>query len=242
MNKKLIAVLIPTRGRVNRLERCLNSFNKKTKNKEKIELIVKIDNDDLDTLDFLKNYKSEIDLKIIVSEREDGYGSLHKFYNEMANASNAEYLYIYNDDIWMDTDGWEEIVQKYSGEHFVILAHNTYVQDGAPKIQSTGTNVFTPNYNGNPIFPRKILDICGYISDHQLVDHWFVTVISKLAKRGYSIEKWVDIKCYTDRPDGNYASSDLDDTYKDGRAHINWNQDEKKKDEYVQKIINYLKN
>ena len=51
--QKLVSVLIPTRNRVNRLLRCIQSFEKNTRDYSKIELILKIDNDDHETINFV---------------------------------------------------------------------------------------------------------------------------------------------------------------------------------------------
>lgn len=242
-NNKLISVLIPTRGRVSRLERCLNSFNEKTENKDLVELIVKADTDDIETINFLNDYtisiKSQIDCKIIISERDKGYGSLHHFYNEMVKISSGEFLYIFNDDIRMETDGWENLIIPYSGK-FIVLAHNTFVDKNSQRFKRTGSDIFTPKYNGNPIFPKTLYNLWGFVSDHQLVDHWFVTILQQLGWKGKNIEHWIDIRCFTDRPDGIDASTELDATFSEGRKHINWDQNEQKKENCVRLIIEYL--
>ncbi|MCK9273202.1 glycosyltransferase family 2 protein [Candidatus Gracilibacteria bacterium] len=239
--QKIVSVLIPTRGRVKRLEKCIKSFETNTEDLSKVELICKVDDDDEDTMKFIMNYKTNISLNFIISPRKDGYGSLHEFYNKMAEISTGKFLYIFNDDIYMNTFGWEKIIEEHSNQ-FCVLAHNTYVENNAPKIQATKTNIFTPNYNGNPIFPRKLVEICGFVSPHQLVDHWFVVLLRELKCKRIDIEKWVDISCITDRPDGNYASTDLDNTYSEGREHINWDQPIDLRKNCVYKIIEYLNN
>ena len=237
---KLVSVLIPTRGRVNRLERCIKSFETNTEDHSKIELICKVDEDDIETISFLTDYKSDILIKFIVSPRNNGYGSLHDFYNKMAELSEGKFLYIFNDDIYMDTFGWEKIVEQNSNT-FCILAHNTYVEANSPKALSGKPHIFTPNYNGNPIFPKKLVELCGFVSPHQLVDHWFVKLIEELKWKLVDIEKWVDIVCITDRPDGNYASSELDATYLEGREHLDWNQPTVLRNLCVNKIADYVK-
>jgi glycosyltransferase involved in cell wall biosynthesis len=217
----LVSVLIPTRKRINRLKKCLDSFNNKTKDKTIVELILKIDDDDLETIEFIKTYNSEINLKYIISSRENGYGSLHKFYNMMASISIGEFLYIFNDDIYIDTHEWEQIILEYSGK-FIILAHDTFVYEDSPKFQETGSNIFTPGLNGNPILPRKIFELWGFISENPMVDYWFELIKKHLTEEKKTVEKWVDIKCFTDRPDGHWGSSELDSTFHDGIHCKDW--------------------
>ena len=55
--KKLVSVLIPTRKRVKLLKECLDSLNTKTQDKSLVEILLKIDTDDQETIDFIQQYK-----------------------------------------------------------------------------------------------------------------------------------------------------------------------------------------
>jgi GT2 family glycosyltransferase len=117
--KKLVGIMIPTRKRVNLLQECLDSFNQKTNEKSLVELLIKIDTDDEETIKFVENYilTSEIDIKVVISDRKNGYGSLHEHYNSLAKASEAEFLFGMNDDIEILTDSWEQQFKKYKNHY-----------------------------------------------------------------------------------------------------------------------------
>lgn len=240
-NTKLISVLIPTRKRLSRLQRCIKSFEENTKNYSKIELIFKIDVDDNETFNFLINYNHKIDTKYIFSDRLNGYGNLHDFYNEMAKISSGYFLYIFNDDIYMKTFGWEEIIEKYKNK-FCILAHNTYLLDNSPAVinQTNRNKIFTENFNGNPIFPKKIFELWGFISLNPMVDFWISTVVKILKQKNFNIEEWIEIKCECDRPDGTYGSAELDSTFLEGRQYLTWDLNTKQINNCVNKVINHL--
>jgi len=54
--------MMPTRKRVQLLKECLDSLNAKTKNKSLVEILLKIDDDDQETIDFVNSYQSEIEI------------------------------------------------------------------------------------------------------------------------------------------------------------------------------------
>jgi len=161
----------------------------------------------------------------------------------MTKIADGEFLYIFNDDIFMRTYGWEEIVEQYSGQ-FCILAHDTFLLDNSPAVKNnSGTAItFTGKFNGNPIFPKTWVDICGYVSQFNMVDSWFYDILQLLNYNNINIEKWVDIKCECDRPDGNFGSYEVDLTFLEGRQHLSWERDFDLMNICARKIINYLTN
>ena len=76
--KKLVSILIPTRKRVKLLKECLDSLNTKTQDKSLVEILLKIDTDDQETINFVTQYKltSDIEIKELITDRKNGYGSL----------------------------------------------------------------------------------------------------------------------------------------------------------------------
>ena len=77
--KKLVSILIPTRKRVKLLKECLDSLNIKTQDKSLVEILLKIDTDDQETIDFVSQYKptSDIEIKELITDRKNGYGGFN---------------------------------------------------------------------------------------------------------------------------------------------------------------------
>lgn len=235
--KKSVGIMIPTRKRVKLLKECLDSFNAKTKDKTAVELLVRIDDDDLDTLDFIAQYKSEILIKYISGSRKNGYGSLHEFYNEIAEIAESEYLVVFNDDVEMLTEGWEEEYKKYSGKNFIIALKNIRIKEGQTHEIFSNTG-----YNGNPGIPADFYKTFGTLSHHQMLDDWWVQITNffrQILKK--DIEKWVDVTILFKRPDGETTDLPADETFLEGRKHINWGHHVGiELPNYINQIINYV--
>jgi hypothetical protein len=99
MKNKLISFLIPTRGRINYLRQTLNNIIDKFKdNLNDIEFILKIDIDDLETQEIIKE-KFDVPVKFLISDRLEGYCSLTRFNSYLANLSDGYFLWSVNDDM-----------------------------------------------------------------------------------------------------------------------------------------------
>lgn len=224
--KFLIGIMIPTRKRVQLLKECLDSFNKKTSDKSLVELLLKIDSDDLETLKFAESYKSEIEIKIIVTDRKNGYGSLHEHYNSLAKISESEFLMVFNDDIEMMTEGWEQHFKQYEGKNYILSVYNRRIKDGVEQ------SIFE-NYMGNPSIPADFYHNFGSLSYHPMLDDWWQNISNSFSKK---LEKWVPVNVLFKRPDGEYTDLPADETFLEGRQHINWSH------HGSPELHNYIKN
>ena len=230
--KYLVSIMIPTRKRTQLLKECLDSFNNKTIDKSLVEILLKIDNDDIETLKFAESYKSEIEIKIIVTDRKNGYGSLHEHYNSLAKISESEFLMVFNDDIEMITEGWEHKFKQYEGTNFIISVHNKRIKNGVEL-------PISENYMGNPSIPADFYHEFGTLSHHPMLDDWWQNLSNAFDKK---LEKWVDVNIMFKRPDGEYTDSPADETFLEGRQHINWSHHGSPElGEYINNLRKYVK-
>ena len=168
----LISILLPTRERFDLMIESIKSLYEKANDPTKIELLLKLDND---------NYKEYMDrvgeiheittnVKIVISDRKDGYDSLHHFFNELGGVSEGEFLFIWNDDSTMITEGWDKYVAEYSGELCILQLD----------AKSEPNWIF-------PMVHRKIYEILNHISLNPSSDTW-LHFLAELA----DIEKFED--------------------------------------------------
>src|SRR4051812_45140590 len=101
-------IFFNSRGRVNQLARCLNAIESKTKNPSSLEVIVKVDNDDGESIAYLRSVEKAFPfaLNILVSPRP---ASLCSSFNNMAKLAKGKYLFVLTDDAEIMTNGWDEI-------------------------------------------------------------------------------------------------------------------------------------
>jgi hypothetical protein len=117
-----VSVLVPTRHRVERLRTLISSFYATTC--EQADLVFRVDEDDLETIQFL------LGRKVVIGPRYQGYQSMPLFYNELFAAATGDVLLCGNDDMVFRTASWPSIIleaaNKYPDGLFDIgvLTHN----------------------------------------------------------------------------------------------------------------------
>ena len=156
-----IAILLPTRGRAEMLERSIQSLISMAKDPNQIQLMLAFDNDDeVGTKHFEQVVQPWLDDNMInytaMTFEPLGYIRLNEYVNELARNSDARWLVFWNDDAVMETQDWDNEIMKWDGQ-FKLLAFRTH-------------NLHP--YSIFPIVPRKWLDLLGYLSPHQISDAW----------------------------------------------------------------------
>lgn len=156
-----IAILLPTRGRAEMLERSLQSLISKAGQPDRVQIMLAFDNDDtVGTQHFEQVVQPWLDSNkvnyIAMSFEPMGYIRLNEYVNELARNSDARWLVFWNDDAVMQTENWDAEIMKWDGQFRLLafLTHNLHP------------------YSIFPIVPRKWLDLLGYLSPHQISDAW----------------------------------------------------------------------
>jgi hypothetical protein len=196
-NEYKIAILLPTRGRTEALDRSLISLLEKASDLSSIQLLLGLDNDDtvgLDHFETVLQPKLEdlgVDYTAMSFDRL-GYGRLNDYINKLAEHSSADWLFFWNDDAIMETTGWDTEITKYTGE-FKLLAVHTH--NDHP-------------YSIFPIVPRAWLDVIGHLSLHSMTDAW-------LSQIAYCVDIWerINVDVVHDRAD--LTGNNKDETYKE---------------------------
>ena len=90
-----ISVIGPMRGRFDGAKRGIDSLINQAHNIDDVEFIFRFDDDDMDTVDKLREYyvDKNIDITFLVGERF-GYCNMHKYWNQCTMESKGEYSLI----------------------------------------------------------------------------------------------------------------------------------------------------
>lgn len=149
-----VSVLIPTRGRVERLKTLLTSYGKTTQGAEwTSELVFRVDDDDQDTQEFFLSGDALLGHHhVVIGPRYEGYRSLPFFFNEMFEYSKGDILMCGNDDMVFKTPLWAPLV----------IAEASKYPDGLFDI-----GVMTHNETHFPFstISRKVADALGFVWD-----------------------------------------------------------------------------
>ena len=162
MNKKIdISVMFPTRGRPESLGRSLQTLLDRAVDVTRLEILLAIDDDDQPTIDYCINVVKPMLESINCSYtflqfNRQGYTQLHKYLNKLSAHAKGNWLFFYNDDAVMDTQGWDQIILD-NGQEFCL--------------QRAETNHEHP-YAIFPILPKKWIELTEHFSQHQLNDAW----------------------------------------------------------------------
>ncbi len=104
-----ICAICPTRKRLPRLLKMLDSLMATVSDKDCLEAVIRVDDDDHETiLGFPKqNYPW---VKMVIGARHNGYVSMGIFVTEACNATNADWCLLIDDDCWLVGKDWDKQV------------------------------------------------------------------------------------------------------------------------------------
>ena len=153
----LVSILLPSRQRGQMVLKSIKSLYDTATHPDKIQLLLKIDSDDIDSYIPILGDISKItnnNYKLVISDKLEGYFSLNVHYNDLCGVSNGEFLLLWNDDALMDTQDWDATIQNYTNKLCVIQTSNNHF----PWIF--------------PFIHTKLYELCGYLSPHFANDTW----------------------------------------------------------------------
>lgn len=102
----MFSIIVPTRNRTEQLRLFLNSFIDTTDNPDNLEIILVIDDDDMDTVNF---HFDGLAIKKVTVKPGLAMGALNM---EGFRASRGEYIMLLNDDVIVRTQGWDTRLLK----------------------------------------------------------------------------------------------------------------------------------
>jgi hypothetical protein len=192
-----IAVLCPTRGRTSPLSLAIKSVVNRADNPNQIQLLLGFDNDDAVGLKhFKEDLQPWLDEKGItytaLQFERLGYAGLNRYYNGLAEHSDADWFLSWSDDAVMETQGWDSVMTSYNGQFKLLKAH---AHNEHP-------------YSIFPMWPREWYDLFGHCSRHQMID-------AELSQMAYMLDliEIVPIYITHNRPD--VVKGESDSTHKE---------------------------
>ena len=188
-----ISVLLPTRGRTESLGRCLRTLVDTASAPHSLEILIMFDDDDAQGQTYFQQHLAdEINWRgatyVVMQMPRLGYIRLNEYLNALAAEATGSWLFFWNDDAIMETEGWDDRIRDHDG-HFRVLR--------MPCNRDHPYAIF-------PILPAEWFEIFGYISAHQITDAWVSQIAYML-----DIMQNIDVKVTHDRHDltGNNGDS-----------------------------------
>lgn len=165
------SLLAPTRQRQGIVPVMLDSVRTYTKNKENIEVLFAIDNDDIETLTSMKNYIVERykDLNVRYFRRDRTEMLNNDYYNWLAGFSTGKYIWIIADDVRLKVMNWDIIISTKI---------ESFLENKPDRILGVGIRDNTPppkrslpDFPCFPLVTREAYNLMGFIL-HPFVPTW----------------------------------------------------------------------
>ena len=197
MEQKGISILLPTRGRKEVLKKSLESLLNKADNPDDLEVLFGVDEDDQEVSDYIKDEIAPILKEKGVEGRANifkplGYENLHVYVNTLAGSSTGKWMFFWNDDCLMESEGWDTEIRKYDGQFKLLGPKDNH--DGHP-------------YAILPIVPNDWFILMGHLSQNAQNDAWLSHIAYML-----DIFERIDISFIHDRAD--ITGNNDDETFK----------------------------
>jgi hypothetical protein len=178
------------------LMRSLTSLRDLATDFSTIEIVLGMDNNDSVGLEYLLHHiipwieQHNISHKIVIFEPM-GYHNLNRYLNGLAEHSKGTWMFFWNDDAIMKTQGWDTYIRAKTGEFKLlsVITHNEHP------------------YSIFPIIPREWFETLGHISQHSLNDAW----VSCIA---YALDIFERLPIYCDHERADLSGTNNDDTYR----------------------------
>ena len=171
----------------------INSFADTCHDKSNLEIIIKFDTDDQNSLSRIEEIRKDVNIKYVISDRLRGYFSLHDFCNEMLKQATGDWVLMVNDDSLMTTGGWDNLLEAVSpATHSSVLGHYSGYDKHLPihekfnKFQGNNNvallnlnlmNSYTTTF---PIVRRSVCEKLGYFTLHPHNDAFLNDVYHRL--------------------------------------------------------------
>jgi hypothetical protein len=166
----LISIILPTRGRIDLLKILLNNITSTSDhNNNNYEIIIKVDSDDISSLEQIQEICKEKDnIYIIISSRRKGYVNLINFLEDMTYLSHGKYILALADDAQILTQNWNTILEKYLTNFKFYFPKTIWLND-----LQIAENCWV-------IYPKEIINILQGLGPHSLIDSWFFEIGTRM--------------------------------------------------------------
>ena len=157
------SLLVPSRERTLEFTRFITSVEKMTRNKEDLEILIAVDNDDFYTQEYVQNiinkYLGVLDIQMFIRERTEMLNN--DYYNWLASKAKGDYMWVLADDLEIVVPNWDiEVAQeitnfivKYPDKIFCIS-----IKDNTPPPSHR-----IPKFPCFPMLSREAIEATGWI-------------------------------------------------------------------------------
>lgn len=179
--RPLVTVMIPTRGRPDKLQRAIRSLYDYAYNRERIEVLLRVDDDDEATLKMLTT--TPLNATALVGPRGRGYLDLHRHIHDMASRARGRWLMAFNDDAAIVGSEWDKqldmVIATDDGSDFhrdgdtgALWLDNLWLLIPTMRARPTSNEFF--------IVHREVFEVLGHLSLNMGMDLWLDNIFTTI--------------------------------------------------------------
>lgn len=141
----LCSILIPSRGRPEKLMNTIQSFREQAEGNN-FEFWIRFDDDDAPSLTLLPSLEAQANVHVLVGPRGRGYADINGImYRDLERAANGDWMWIMNDDAVIEGEGWDTILDCVPQSGFIVQ----------PELHKLGGSTYHKDHgSGFPCYPR----------------------------------------------------------------------------------------
>jgi len=168
----MISIILPSSGRTDMCIEAVKSLYRKASDPMNIEVIVRYDDQDIESLSRIEELPDYPTMRFMVGSRMHGYISLHDMANEGCMRAQGGYLCSWNDDCLILTQDWDKLVEECAKPDEFKIMHI-----------ATGTQF--------PFITRAVYDTLGYFALDTAYDD-YIAYIGKLCNIEVRLPIYID--------------------------------------------------
>jgi glycosyltransferase involved in cell wall biosynthesis len=202
-NKIDFSIIFPTRNNVKGLKRFFNSLERTTKRKDRLEVLIAVDDDDEQLKEICEaTSKYSFDIQIYLTQRTDNFSD--DYYNFLSSKANGRNIWACNDDIWIRTDGWDNLIRQAIKR----VGWSIYMVDVNDSTRfHKETNQVWPCF---PMVSKEAIDVMGFLFYPQIRVYPADKVIYQLFLNIVRVIECLDVEVVHDHiPETSPAKSRL---------------------------------
>lgn len=199
VNPKL-SVIIPSRGRIEGLVKTVKSLEQPG-----VQIIVRMDNDDVTSLGFSAFTCLKDHILLIVGPRYRGYIDLNLMSNECAKIATGDFLMVFNDDAWVDGDVVTPLKSLDPKKRLVLFPKVEWPIDH----DSDAYKEFAKRDRLDfPIISRATYDAIGTFMPMPVSDWFWEAAVKQVPKLGGKVGCFTAFHNYERKKDDSFATYD----------------------------------
>jgi hypothetical protein len=184
----LISVIMPTRGPLEGLIKALKSIRDTCSDNSKVEILLRIDDDDSRRIIDIPDLKAGYGVKTVIGPRGAGYMDMGRFADDLLDIAQGKWAWLFDDDSWVIGNTWLEQMERMPMD----CAANAQFYQLGPSIYNNGPE-------GGPVGLFVPMELAKSIKPTPSpVDQTWLDVV---LKRGWKVRQLQGITyCHDGRP------------------------------------------